>query len=264
MQVDWFTVVAQVINFLVLVYLLKRFLYGPIIDAMDRREQLIAERLHAADDKAAEAEHASQNYQTQISELEERKEAILDEARQEVHSQRIQEMEELRKEIAATRTRWHEEVELEKDAFLREARKGIGKQACDIAHKVLQELAGAELEQELIRMFLKRLRQMDADEREALAAALQEQKEAIVVATGFEVAAGLQQEITTVLGELSGTAMATQFVRSDKLLCGIALQLPAHKIVWSIDDYLDNLEQSLAGVLTTPATIQQTQVSEGA
>ena len=36
---DWFTVIAQIINFLILVALLKRFLYGPIIRAMERRER---------------------------------------------------------------------------------------------------------------------------------------------------------------------------------------------------------------------------------
>jgi F-type H+-transporting ATPase subunit b len=37
MLIDWFTVGAQVLNFLILVWLLKRFLYGPILDAIDAR-----------------------------------------------------------------------------------------------------------------------------------------------------------------------------------------------------------------------------------
>ena len=45
MQVDWITTIAQIINFLVLVYLLKRFLYGPIVSAMIHREAHIAERV---------------------------------------------------------------------------------------------------------------------------------------------------------------------------------------------------------------------------
>jgi len=256
MHIDWFTVTAQVVNFLVLVYLLKRFLYGPIIDAMERREQLIAERLHSADEKVLHADSITQSYQQLISELEERKQAILDEAKQQVHTQRIQELEALRKEIADTRTRWHEDVEFEKQAFLREARKGIGNQACNIAHKVLQELAGEELEQELIKLFLKRLKQMDEPERADLAAALREQKEAIEVATSFEVGRELQQEINAGLAELAGNPIETQFVRSDDLLCGIALQLPAHKIVWSIDDYLGHLEQALENQLATPGDSQ--------
>ena len=254
MQVDWFTVIAQVVNFLVLVLLLKRFLYGPIIEAMERREQLIAERLHSADAKAAEAEAVTQGYQVQIRELEDRKEAILDDARQQVHTQRVQEMEQLRLEIAETRTRWHEEVESEKNAFLREARKGIGSQACDIAQKVLQELASAELEKELITLFLKRLQSLDGEERAALAAALLEQQGAIEVATSFVIDSVLQQSIKQSLSELAGSAIETRFTRSDDLVCGIALQLPAHKIVWSIDDYLGNLEATLSNALATQFT----------
>ena len=50
MQIDWFTVVAQIVNFLTLVGLLKKFLYGPIIRAMDDRERRIASRLEEAND----------------------------------------------------------------------------------------------------------------------------------------------------------------------------------------------------------------------
>ena len=55
MLIDWFTVIAQIVNFLVLVYLLKRFLYKPIIKAMDGREQRIAGRLEEADKREEEA-----------------------------------------------------------------------------------------------------------------------------------------------------------------------------------------------------------------
>ena len=42
MLIDGFTVGAQVLNFLILVWLMKRFLYQPILDAIDAREQRIA------------------------------------------------------------------------------------------------------------------------------------------------------------------------------------------------------------------------------
>ena len=55
MLIDWFTVGAQVLNFLVLVWLMKRFLYKPILDAIDAREKGIATELADADAKKAEA-----------------------------------------------------------------------------------------------------------------------------------------------------------------------------------------------------------------
>src|SRR5512133_960681 len=56
MLIDWFTVLAQVVNFLILVWLLKRFLYRPILDAIDAREKRIAKELADADAKKAEAQ----------------------------------------------------------------------------------------------------------------------------------------------------------------------------------------------------------------
>ncbi len=55
MLIDWFTVVAQALNFLILVWLLKRFLYKPILDALDAREKRIAGKLADADAKQLEA-----------------------------------------------------------------------------------------------------------------------------------------------------------------------------------------------------------------
>ena len=56
-MIDWFTVVAQIINFLILVVLLKYFLYGRITAAMEQRQQEIATRWNDAErdrEKAAQ------------------------------------------------------------------------------------------------------------------------------------------------------------------------------------------------------------------
>ncbi|HMR03616.1 MAG TPA: F0F1 ATP synthase subunit B, partial [Candidatus Competibacter phosphatis] len=56
MQIDWFTVAAQIVNFLLLVWLLKRFLYRPVLDAMAARQQKIAAALEEAQAKTQQAE----------------------------------------------------------------------------------------------------------------------------------------------------------------------------------------------------------------
>ena len=51
MLIDWFTVGAQVVNFVILVWLMKHFLYKPILSAIDAREKRIASELAAANTK---------------------------------------------------------------------------------------------------------------------------------------------------------------------------------------------------------------------
>ena len=64
MLIDWFTVGAQVLNFLILVWLLKHFLYKPILNAIDAREKRIAAELADAEAKKAEAQKQRDDFQS--------------------------------------------------------------------------------------------------------------------------------------------------------------------------------------------------------
>ena len=63
MLFDGFTVAAQTLNFLVLVWLMKRFLYKPILDAIDAREKRIALALADAAAKKTEAQQERDEFQ---------------------------------------------------------------------------------------------------------------------------------------------------------------------------------------------------------
>ena len=69
MLIDWFTVAAQIFNFLILVALLKHFLYGRIINAMDRREARITSRLQDAEEKKKLAEEEAAEYNQKIQDF---------------------------------------------------------------------------------------------------------------------------------------------------------------------------------------------------
>src|SRR5271167_3809410 len=63
MLIDWFTVGAQGLNFIILVWLMKRFLYKPILNAIDAREKKIAAELADADAKRADAKKERDEFQ---------------------------------------------------------------------------------------------------------------------------------------------------------------------------------------------------------
>ncbi|HUS95178.1 MAG TPA: ATPase, partial [Hyphomicrobiaceae bacterium] len=69
MRIDWFTVIAQLFNFLILVWLLKRFLYKPILNALDAREKRIAKELADADTTQREAEKERETFRNKNAEF---------------------------------------------------------------------------------------------------------------------------------------------------------------------------------------------------
>src|SRR3990172_2764168 len=88
MLIDWFTVGAQALNFLVLVWLLKRFLYQPILEAIDAREQRIAKELADADAKKAEAQKERAEFQHKNEAFEQQRAALLGKATDEAKAER--------------------------------------------------------------------------------------------------------------------------------------------------------------------------------
>ena len=96
MLIDWFTVVAQVVNFLILVWLLKRFLYRPILDAIDAREKRIATELADADAKKAEAQKERDEFQHKNEEFDQQRAALLSKATDEAKAERQRLLDEAR------------------------------------------------------------------------------------------------------------------------------------------------------------------------
>ena len=106
MLIDWFTVTFQIINFLILIALLKRFLYGPILRAMDERETTIAARLFEAATAKSEAETRALLLAKDQEAFACSKDQMELDAKQEFNRLKKEGIEQIREEIAVTRTPW--------------------------------------------------------------------------------------------------------------------------------------------------------------
>jgi len=241
MQIDWITVSAQIVNFLVLVYLLKRFLYGPIMRAMQRREERITDRLKEAEERERKAEESEQEYNEKTEDLERRREKMLNEARESAERDRRRMLEEAREEVAETREQWQRQVRREKREFLDELRKRTGDAVQSVTRKALAELADAELEEEMIRSFIERLKSLDESAREALGDA----DGPIRVTTAFELDSGARGRLTRALHEHIAPGAEIDYRESSGLVCGIELAAGGRRLGWSLAGYLDELGERL-------------------
>ncbi|MDY6941697.1 MAG: F0F1 ATP synthase subunit B [Pseudomonadota bacterium] len=247
MQIDWFTVGAQVVNFLILVYLLKRFLYGPIIHAMAQREQTIADRLEDAKRQSQNALAAEREYQARTQDLEQTRSRYLGEARDEAEKARETLIEQARSDVDQLRQRWKQQLSHERLAFFREVRQTVGRQSCAIARRTIAELADTDLQSGAVRMFCHRLNDLEPAERNAVAAAMQATPP--TVETALPLAEADRRDLAAALATLSTDGPSPRFEVNPDLICGIALMMPGKKLTWSAADYVDELERELTAVL---------------
>ncbi len=237
MAIDWITVSAQIVNFLILVWLLKHFLYQPIIRAMERREQHIRERLNEAQERESQADEKAHHYQEQRDEMERRRDEILERARTEAEQQKRRMLDEARADVAETREHWQHQVRQEKEEFLGNLQRQTVEAVKQIAHKALVELADAELEERIIHTFMGRLKSLDREDRRALSDA----DEPVRIITAFELDATLRGRLTRAVHEYLAAGIDIDYRHSPELLCGIELTRGGRRLSWNLADFTDEL-----------------------
>lgn len=259
MIIDWYTVVMQIINFLILVFLLRRYLYGPIIDAMDARERKIVQREEEAAAREREAEEESRALRQERMRLQVQEENILEQARSSAQDTRQDLLRQARREVDETRRRWVQAYEYERETFVRELRHRVAEQACTIARRCLTDLADARLEELVFDLFIDRIEDLPRDEVVALGKALAAGQGKVTLRSAFEPLPDRVDELRTALNRLlsdDGHAPAELEVITDpSLVCGLEIESGSYRVSWNVDAYLEGIEEQVLRELEhTPAT----------
>lgn len=249
MEINWFTFGAQVVNFLILVWLLKRFLYRPVIDAMDEREKTIAARLDDAERARVEAEHVADRYRQKTVELEHAKDELLAQAGRAVEDWKRQHLEKARDEVDSARKKWYRGIQRERNAFLREMRLRAGEQVYETARNVILKLSDESLERRIVETFLSRLNTLDKQQRSAITTAIRNSRHHVTVKSGFPVSEELRQRILHESRNSLGHDVDIDFHVSPDVICGLELQAAGYKVAWSAGEALDALEEEFARTL---------------
>jgi F-type H+-transporting ATPase subunit b len=246
--IDWFSVGAQVINFLILVVLLKRFLYGPIIRVMSEREQRIASQLDHARQMKQEAEWEAETYRQKAKEIDDSWRERSEQVDREVETWRQEKLTEARVEVEETQHRWYQAIQQDQEALVSQLRHRTVEQVLAISRRALADLANSELERQIIARFIELIRQPDGEASLALKELIQKPGEAIVVRSSFELSPEVRRNIQEVIDKQIDTGRVVSFETSPQVICGIELRVSGHKIAWSLDTYLGTLGDGVSGI----------------
>ena len=165
MLINWFTVCAQAINFLILVWLLKRFLYKPILHAIDERERGIAAQLADAEAKTAEAQKERDDFQHKNQAFDKERAALLKKATDLASAERQRLLDEAKKDADALRAKRQEALHVEQRNLSTEIVRWTRKEVFAITRKTLADLSGASLEERMTDVFVGRVRALPAPPR---------------------------------------------------------------------------------------------------
>ena len=244
MLLDWFTVLAQIVNFLILLYLLKRFLYGPILRAMEQREKRIADAMAQAEKAEGEAERLSLELAKEKQDLIEEKDALLVEAKNEIEIWRDKTLKEAGQEIEKLRREWFDRLSHDRQAFLKKLKARVAKQVLQIGRKVFEDLANEGLDRRVIEVFMARLSEGDKS------APFKVFNGPLRVHSGFKMNQELSEHLRRNLARLFPQTTSMTFDLDKDLGAGIELIAGDMKVEWNLSQYMEGLEKEIMADLS--------------
>jgi len=248
--IDPFTVVAQIINFALLVWLLRRFLYGPVTRVMRTREERIRAETEDARQLREAAAAEGEQYRRLTAEFESDRERRLAETRAELEAMRLEQARVARAEVEALRARWQHGLEQERAAFVRELRRRVGHESLAVIRQALREMADTEIEARLVTRFTERLATLDSETRERIRTAARDAgARQPVVRTAFPLSAEQEMEVRRAVGVAAAYEGDMRFETDPALVAGVELRAGGWKVAWAIDDYLQSLEDAMSEML---------------
>ena len=249
----WFTIVAQAINFLILVWLLQRFLYKPILNAIDLREKGIPAQLADADAKKAEAKKDRDDFQAKNAAFDKDRAALLIKATEAANAERDRLIAGARKDADALRDKRQEALKVEQKNLDQDIIRWTRDRVFDISRKTLKDLAGASLEERIGDVFVQRIRSLTGPAKDQMANAFKTSNRTVSVHGAFDLPASQRTEIEKAVKETFAPDAHVQFETAPELVSGVELTVNGQKVAWSIADYLATLQKSAADVLQDDA-----------
>ncbi len=247
MSIDWFTVAAQIVNFLILVWLLKKFLYKPVLTAMDNRQQKIKAELEQAAILAESAENERNQYLALQEKSREQSKAQLRQAHQDADKLRKKLFQEVKAEAEMAHDRWQNELAREKNIFLKKTSAQVIEQFHHLARRAFQDLGDKDLEESIVARFCTLI---EKDETEHDFFKHLQQSNELQIFTAFPLADSSQETIRQVLGLRLTTQPEVHFQLEPNLLVGILLSSDDHKLEWNIHHYLTDFQSALESALS--------------
>lgn len=252
MLIDWFTVGAQTLNFLVLVWLLKRYLYKPILDAVDAREQRIATELSEADAQKAQAQQEREAFHLKNTQFEAQRDELLNQVQVQAKAERQKLLDDTRQAAEQLRLKREDALNAEFQSLQQDITRRSRDEVFATTRKVLVDLADTTLEARMVEVLTQRLRGLEGDAKTELTQALALPDSEVLVRSARALSPPQQSALREALTATFTAPCHLRFDTAADVICGIEITANGWRLPWNMADLLDELERAIGQTLKAP------------
>jgi len=238
LELNWSTFLLEIFNFLVLVWILKRFLYQPVLDVISRRRAAIENQLAEAEQHHVDADALKEQYEHRLADWEQERQKAMDKLLHEIEENRLQQLENLKTELAQEEEKNRVARSRQDKQVIREIEQRALQQGAEFASRLLAEAAGPELENRLFDLLLDDLSVMSADQISVLANKWGESPERILVTSAYPLADDKRHQLEDTLSRVTGLTVPVHYEQDAELLAGLNITIGAWVLQLNVRDEL--------------------------
>ena len=244
MNINWSTVFFQIINFLLIIWILKKYLFKPVLMSMDKREKAIQSRLKDAEEAKILTEKERENLKAKIAQIEKMKNDVLAEAYKKADNEQAILIKTLKAEIQGKRIANDEQMRQEREALKSSIKDIAGETIINTVSSALSDLANVNIQNVILENFTQRLFSGEIEKIDELKKFYREFQH-ITINTSFDLDMEEENRIKEALTKLLGEEVNIDFRVDKSILCGIEVVCESLLISFGMNTYIKALKVNL-------------------
>ena len=247
MGIDWWTLLAQIVNLLVLIWLLKKFLYKPMLRIIEQRQSLIATEIQQAKDATKEAEAQLAEYQKKVAEFDSKRNALFQEAMEEAKTFKEKLAGESKQAIQISKKNWQLELSQEKQSFDEGLQNAIISNFKIFASDALHDMADENLVSRIITKFYDQMEKLSSVERKKFADSLMQTKK-VIIETDEVLDKKTKDSLKSYILKWCGIkdrSVKFEYKQNSILICGLSVKTGEQMITWNLAAYLEEFKNNM-------------------
>ena len=225
MQLDWSTFILEILNFLILIWILKRFLYKPILTMIAERKAAIEQTLATSERTQKEAQALREQYEHRQADWQREKETARAQLLEELTTERNRLMAELQASLDHERERTAAVAQQRADEMARKAEETALTHGAQFAARLLTRVAGPELERSIVVFAFEEVRDLPENRRQAIRASLPQDAVRAEVVTAYPLIPTQRAALSEILQRMIAPSLGCEYREDRSLVAGIRVSI---------------------------------------
>lgn len=247
MELSWSTFLLEVVNFVVLVWILKHFLYKPVLEVIDRRRQAIEQQLAEARQQHAQATSLQTQYQDRLAQWEQQQRQLKTALNQELEAEKGRQSGLLKEQLQKEQEEARSVIEHQQAEVIRQAELRALQQGAQFASRLLEAAAGPELETRLLTLTIDELSQMSDDTLERLRSQWGDEPAAMEVASAYPITDDHRHQLEHALRHRLKLNAPVKYRQDPELLAGLRISIGPWILNANVRDELNGFTELTYG-----------------